>query len=625
MIVGFTKNKVCNGVHPSLFIEEQCYKNIRRGNSLNTKGLAVCVLLLVIGASGIPITAQDNEAVSSSSSRGTWWYVGGSGPGNYTSIQDAIDNASTGDTVFVYAGTYVGYVVINKALTLIGEEKNMTCIIGYFAYTLSIVADGVNMSGFTITNSRGQGEGVRIDSSYNNFFDNIIDTPEDRIRLFGHGNTITGNTIRNTYLYISGDNNLVSGNTITNDQYGIYLVDCWDNIISHNSLLNCGLFISLENMCTNMVTENTVNGKPLVYVSDESDLVLEGDAGQILLVNCTNVTMHDQALVNTTVGVQIIESESCTISSCTIAGNDFGICLNGWNNSIVDNTIQGNENGIFLSGGNNTISSNTIRDNTGGLYLGSSTKYNTIAKNIISYNRESVLLDYGSDGNFFVNNSISYNDKSIWVSSDNNTFSGNTIADNDDHGISLACSKDNNVLGNSIANNNGTGILVDTSDDNDIIGNTIRNNTGDGISLLGKNNTVSTNIIRDNDNGIYVLTLNFNMIMGNTVTWNKRSGISLVHSHNNTIVGNSILKNAVGIYLGSSTNNTVLSNNFGDNKQDATFNTSRKNTWRQNYWSRPRFLPKLIVGTIEIKESSKLIVWFNVDWRPAFKPFDSGG
>ena len=33
-------------------------------------------------------------------------YVGGSGEGNYTKIQDAIDDASDGDIVFVYNGTY---------------------------------------------------------------------------------------------------------------------------------------------------------------------------------------------------------------------------------------------------------------------------------------------------------------------------------------------------------------------------------------------------------------------------------------------------------------------------------------------------------------------------------------
>jgi len=33
-------------------------------------------------------------------------YVGGNGVGNYSSIQDAIDSASDGDTVYVYSGIY---------------------------------------------------------------------------------------------------------------------------------------------------------------------------------------------------------------------------------------------------------------------------------------------------------------------------------------------------------------------------------------------------------------------------------------------------------------------------------------------------------------------------------------
>jgi hypothetical protein len=52
-------------------------------------------------------TAKDIEK-SQTTSKGNWLYVGGSGPGNYTKIQDAIDNASNGDTVFVFNGTYYG-------------------------------------------------------------------------------------------------------------------------------------------------------------------------------------------------------------------------------------------------------------------------------------------------------------------------------------------------------------------------------------------------------------------------------------------------------------------------------------------------------------------------------------
>jgi len=43
-------------------------------------------------------------------------YVGGSGFGNYSTIQDAVDNASSGDTVYVYddSSPYIENVVVDK-------------------------------------------------------------------------------------------------------------------------------------------------------------------------------------------------------------------------------------------------------------------------------------------------------------------------------------------------------------------------------------------------------------------------------------------------------------------------------------------------------------------------------
>ena len=52
----------------------------------------------------------------------TTLYVGGGGPGNYTTVQEAIDAANDGDTVYVFGGTYYENVIVNKRLSLIGES-----------------------------------------------------------------------------------------------------------------------------------------------------------------------------------------------------------------------------------------------------------------------------------------------------------------------------------------------------------------------------------------------------------------------------------------------------------------------------------------------------------------------
>jgi len=564
---------------------------------LKRKSLAVGIVLFLIGSNFISTIAQDTKKSSSQTTRSNWLYVGGNGPGNYSKIQDAIDNASDGDTVFVFNGTYYGYVILNKSINLIGEDKNTTIIIGFFAYTISIVYDRVNMSGFTIQNGGRLGEGIRIDSSYNSFFNNIIDIPNDRIRISGSRNIIYDNTIKNTYMYLSGDSNIISGNIITNNYYGLYLIDSSDNIIYNNSFFNSGLFISFDIFRNNILTNNSVNGKPLVYVYDESNLVLDADVGQIILVNCTNITVKNQEIFNTFVGIQIWESNACIISDNIVAGNYYGIWLHGCNNTINASSIANNYCGISLLGDNNTISANTITNNSdNGIYLYYS-DYNNIINNFFSNNYCSIQLDYGNDFNNIINNTITNNSNAIvaFSGNSNTNISDNTIKNNKE-GITLVFGSYNNITQNIIANNDANGINICDSDYNSIINNNIT----------------------DNDNGIYALRFDYNTIKGNNITWNNWFGINLNCSYGNIISGNNFLKNRQGIKLVSSNKNTILKNNFLKNKRHIFFENS-SNIWNNNYWGRPRILPKLIFGIINI-QNNKTSPIFDIDWYPAKKP-----
>ena len=84
-------------------------------NNIIKKGVVVAVILLFIGMSVIPSTGTNVvEKSSAVSFDGNILYVGGSGPGNYSTIQEAINDANNGDTVFVYNGTYYEHVTINK-------------------------------------------------------------------------------------------------------------------------------------------------------------------------------------------------------------------------------------------------------------------------------------------------------------------------------------------------------------------------------------------------------------------------------------------------------------------------------------------------------------------------------
>ena len=116
---------------------------------MNRKCLGLGIILLFVGTCIIPAIAQDTK--KSQSSRGDWLYVGGSGPGNYTSIQDAIDNASNGDNIYVFSGYYIGNITVSKSLQIIGENQDTTIIDGNGeAIIINISVNVVKISGFTL-------------------------------------------------------------------------------------------------------------------------------------------------------------------------------------------------------------------------------------------------------------------------------------------------------------------------------------------------------------------------------------------------------------------------------------------------------------------------------------------
>ena len=95
------------------------------------KKVIFCVLvyMLMIVSTIITVTATTvSEKTSQSSTMRNTLYVGGSGPNNYTKIQDAINDANIGYTIFVYRGTYYENLIVNKSITLQGENKEITII-----------------------------------------------------------------------------------------------------------------------------------------------------------------------------------------------------------------------------------------------------------------------------------------------------------------------------------------------------------------------------------------------------------------------------------------------------------------------------------------------------------------
>ena len=324
----------------------------------------------------------------------------------------------------------------------------------------------------------------------------------------------------------SSSNNSVSGNNITSNSWaGIWLDSSSDNnSVSGNSFVNCGLLVF--DSYGNVVTDNLVNGKPLVYLEDVSDYAV-GDAGQVILVNCNNVTVENLNLYNTNTGVELWETNNTTISD----------------NDITANTNDGIS---FYSSANNNVSGNNVTNDGAG-------------------------VDFDS-------------------SSANNSVSGNNIT-NDGYGIMLFSSANNSVSGNNITNNGYGIMLFSSDNDNSVSGNNITNNSWAGIYLLSSaNNSVSGNNITNNGYGMMLFSSANNGVSGNNITRNSWAGVYIDYSDNNSVSGNNITNNRVGIEIDSSSKNTVYHNNFINNTGQV-YSSGSTSVWDVgypicgNYWS----------------------------------------
>ncbi len=223
--------------------------------------------------------------------------------------------------------------------------------------------------------------------------------------------SVTNVTIQNTNIknfaygiYLShSSNNSISGNNMTGNLVaGIVLRYSSDNSISGNTFVNDGLFV-LEASYGNVVVDNLVNGKPLVYREGVSGYTVE-DAGQVILVNCTNILVENLNLSNTDYAIQLGGTNNTIIARNNITANsNYGILLydSSNNNSIVGNNIANNivNNGFGMwletFSNNNSIVGNNITNNSHGIALGGGSQNNHIFHNNFINNTQQAVTGYG--------------------------------------------------------------------------------------------------------------------------------------------------------------------------------------------------------------------------------------
>ena len=571
---------------------------------MKMKYIAVLICMLLIGTAVLPVSGTVlMERTSKPTFTGDTLYVGGSGPGNYTSIQSAINDASDGDTVFVYddSSPYIENIfIIKKSINLIGENRDTTVIDGGGKnHVVRLCSEFINFTDFTVQNSGSGCAGIYILSNYINVFGNrLVDNDRD--------------------IWLSHSNNVITDNILFGD----------------------GFYVTYYYGHQNTVSDNFINGKPIVYLEGEKDTVVDVDAGQILLVECDNITVQNLEIHDIQIGIQLRGSTNCLISNNNISHTFCGVELyHGSNsNALSDNTISDCiAFGIHLQNSSgNALSRNTVSGCKGGsaIYIEYYSTYNIISNNTLMFNdrggvhvssRNNIISD-----NFISSNEYSgvalYNNSPTYEndSARNCIIQGNTISNcytaissrslynlsikgnilcNNRFGIKNYKCKDSVISDNKILNNSWDGILVNSSEKISIIGNSI---SADGIRLEDSNNNI----------------LSYNEID------ESHDGILLIRSSSNSVTFNNINNNEIGVNLLYSSHNNISFNNFKrTNEKHAFFQDCDDNLWEANYWNRPRILPYIILGKITIERpllGEIKVPSINFDLQPAFKPYDIG-
>jgi len=344
---------------------------------------------------------------------------------DYVKIQDAIDNAMDGDTIRVYEGTYYENVVVDKTVSLLGNGSDVTTINGSGSRDLvKITADWVNMSGFTVTGRGGYGTSentsINVFSNHNIISNNNCSNWFNGIKLHSsNNNTIKNNTFRNNFYQgiglKSSSDCIITSNTIDNSFMGIVLSSSSGCIILNNSMKETGLHIEgrLENWNSHFIDDtNTINEKPLIYIKNNSGLIIPQGAGQVILANCTWMNVENQSCSNGSIGILVGYSSNITIENNTCENNWYSIILDRSSTCTITNNICSSRNymGIFIFDSNLiTIITNTISGNAIGIFLGTSSDDNTvyytfINNNTISGNQVGIRLQSSS-----LNTTIHYN------------------------------------------------------------------------------------------------------------------------------------------------------------------------------------------------------------------------
>ncbi len=382
-------------------------------------------------------------------------------------------------------------------------------------------------------------------------------------------NTLTNNTADWINLWYADSNNISSNYLGGERSSALFIEMAGNNTICDNHFVNGGIFLDQTYLIRQrLVANNTVNGKPLIYLADKVNWTIPSVGGQIVLVNCSEMVVSDYTISDCHTGILLLYSRRCQVMSNSLTRS--GILVLYTNSTLLEhNTCTDSDYGIRVRGSNNIISQNTCARNLFGLILGSG-QNNRIVNNLCTQNVY-IGISVHYDRNLVVsNNTCNYNLLGLEVAScENGRIVENNCSHNLERGILIDTHWGANLtlIQNTCHNNAQVGIYGGHVRDAYISGNDCQDNGGYGIGIFwsGDNNIIEQNwCLHNGKDGLYLEDLTNSRITYNVFGENHRHGIA---------------------FNGTSTNNTVMWNVFAFNEASNGFDNTMYNFFDYNFWS----------------------------------------
>ncbi len=266
------------------------------------KIILITVIISLIITNSLP--AEDtNQSITQEIIYKNTLFVGGTGSGNYSTIESAIENASDGDTIFVFNGIYSleEKLIIDKEVSLIGENNTFTIVKSINDLSILLHANNILLKDFLFINTTitCTGENVTINHNHFQIIHNTYNYGSSTIKIMNNNNVVSNNVI-----IFSDVAFLYNWNAI-----GIFGSSC--NIVLNKISFKdytvgytcCAIFLNEAYQCS--VNSNLITGSPTygILVDDFAYIVLDSDiVGQNVIKdnvvsNCTYGIYYHPCLV----------------------------------------------------------------------------------------------------------------------------------------------------------------------------------------------------------------------------------------------------------------------------------------------------------------------------------------